>query len=146
MDNSNIGRAMSAIGASTRRKYFSGAKTEELISKAEQRLGLAFPASYRQFLAQYGAGSVGSLEIYGVIADDFDAGAVPDGVWLTLKRRLDSALPKNLMIIGDVGDGSYYCIMDAASGGGVVVFDPGSRMSEAAYTSFDEYVIAQLEE
>jgi hypothetical protein len=39
---------------------FDGPKDEQLVAAAEQLLGLSFPADYRNFLLEFGAGSFGA--------------------------------------------------------------------------------------
>lgn len=89
---------------------FHGPKTEELIGRAEQTLGLVFPPTYRQFLCRLGCGSVPGHEFYGLIGDDFENSGVPDAIWLTLDERHTSQLPDSLVLVGSTGDGGYYAI------------------------------------
>ena len=89
---------------------FVGACPSELIEKAEHKLGVKFPDSYREFLLRYGAGSFGSEEIYGVIKDDFDNSGIPDAVWYTLKQRKEVELPEDLIIIYSTGGEGMFCL------------------------------------
>ena len=50
-------------------------------------LGLEFPPSYRRFVLDFGAGSFGASEVYGVIDSNFENSSVPDAVWCTLDVR-----------------------------------------------------------
>jgi hypothetical protein len=58
---------------------FAGPRDEGLIEQAEQVLGLRFPPTYRRFLREFGSGSFGGTEIYGVVDDDFEGSGIPDG-------------------------------------------------------------------
>src|SRR6266446_5235650 len=84
--------------------YFAGPRGEPLIQAAEAALGLSFPATYRRFLAERGCGDVAGAEFYGLIDDNFTSGSVPNGIWLTLKLRSTSAIPKSLIVVSDTGD------------------------------------------
>src|SRR5437764_12396518 len=63
-------------------------RDEALVGAAEEALSVQFPPSYRRFLREFGAGSFGGQEIYGVIDDaDFEHSSIPDAVWNTLSLR-----------------------------------------------------------
>ena len=64
-----------------------GKQSEEIIVSAEKKIGYHFPPTYRNFLIKYGAGNIGSSEIYGVISRDFENSSIPDAVWYALKMR-----------------------------------------------------------
>ena len=88
---------------------FDGRKDSTLIEKAEKALGLRFPPTYKRFLAELGCGDIEGLEFYGIIGEDFESSSVPDAIWLTLDER-KSGLPKNLILVYAVGDGTYYAL------------------------------------
>ena len=88
---------------------FDGKKDSTLIEKAENALGLRFPPTYKRFLAELGCGDIEGLEFYGIIGEDFERSSVPDSIWLTLNER-KSGLPKNLILVCAVGDGTYYAL------------------------------------
>ncbi|AOE87916.1 hypothetical protein THL1_5369 [Pseudomonas sp. TCU-HL1] len=50
----------------------SGAVDDEWVKRAEQRLGLVLPASYKWFLRRYAGGEIGGEEIYSLYGMDFD--------------------------------------------------------------------------
>ena len=94
---------------------FVGPRPDALVVAAEQALGVQFPSSYRRFVSTLGAGSFGSFEIYGLIAEPFD-GPVPDGVWATLDERAEpSHLPPSMIVVGVDGMGGTY-VLDTAKG------------------------------
>ena len=79
------------------------------IARAEELLELSFPASYRQFMQQFGWGGVGDLEIFGLGAD------VPpflNVVYLTKSERTEAQPPlqKTLLPICNDGFGNLFCI------------------------------------
>jgi hypothetical protein len=120
-------RAAALIRAHAAEADFVGPRPAELVAAAEARLGLTFPESYRRFLREFGAGAIGSVEVYGVINADFDHSATPDAIWDTLGLRAMFNLPTNLIPIHDLGDGDTYFLDCAVPGaeGPVIVYHPG---------------------
>jgi antitoxin YobK len=88
---------------------FAGPRPAELIAAAEQALGFRFPPTYRRFLSDHGAGSVGGTEIYGVIDENFADSMIPDGVWYNLELRREGH-PGALYVFYAVGDGEHFCL------------------------------------
>lgn len=98
--------------------------TEEQIEEAEGAIGVELPESYRRFLAEFGWGGIGDLEVIGTGAD------VPpflDLVRLTLSERADAhpRMRRSLVPIAADGAGNYYCIRTEAwqQEGPVVLWD-----------------------
>jgi hypothetical protein len=89
------------------RADFEGEKTEEIIGRAEEFLGLKFPPSYRQFLRELGCGDIAGKEFYGIIDENFEKSSIPNAIWLTYDERKHSALPKELVLIGQSIEGYY---------------------------------------
>jgi antitoxin YobK len=83
---------------------------EERVERAERRLGIRFPPTYRRFLLELGAGGVGSEEIYGLINDDFDESRPPQAVGLTLGLRREEQISDDLVVVYNLGQGSYYAL------------------------------------
>jgi hypothetical protein len=105
---------------------FAGPRDEELVRAAEQALGVEFPPSYRRFLRDYGAGSFGGQEIYGVIDADFENSGVPDAVWNTFSLRDDGDIPPDLVAIYATGDGEQLCVQSGSSETPIHSIWPGS--------------------
>ena len=84
---------------------------------------------YKGFLKTYGAGSIGSEEIYGISSLDFENSTVPNGIWYTLSERKEINLPVNLLVIYSTGDGKLYCLdynkLNEEKEPAVVSFFPG---------------------
>ena len=74
---SDYERAAALIAESKDDADFAGPRPAELIQAAEEALGVQFPPTYRRFVSEYGAGNIGSTEIYGVIDFDFEASSIP---------------------------------------------------------------------
>jgi len=119
--------AAAVIRANGERAHFVGPRDPSLVTAAEAAVGRPFPPVYRRFVSELGAGSFDSFEVYGVIDADFEDSSVPDGIWVTLSERADGMLPEHLLVVGDVGDGSLYCLdLDEGEEPPVVVFEPGA--------------------
>ncbi len=108
---------------------FAGPRDERLVVAAEAALGLIFPPTYRRFLRELGAGGIGSEEVYGVTDGNFTQSSVPNGVWLTLRRRVRSKLPDSMVIVGGDGMGGDFVLDTARAGANgecpVTVWEPG---------------------
>jgi antitoxin YobK len=89
---------------------FVGERPDELVAAAEAALGTTFSPTYRAFASELGAGDIAGEEFYGVIDDNFDSSAVPNGIWLTLQEREDSGLPEGLIVVYTDSEGSYYAL------------------------------------
>lgn len=112
---------------------FVGPRPQSLIVAAEKILGVTFPQSYRRFLQDYGAGSFGSAEVYGVLHENFEESGVPDGIWLTLQLREEGDFPATLVVIYSVGDGELFCLDTGLSSDNeapVVTFTPGGSLDQ----------------
>jgi hypothetical protein len=125
--------AAALIKAHPEEADFAGPREPSVVEAAERALGVTFPPSYRRFLLEYGAGGFGSMEIFGVIDDNFETGPVPDGIWLTLSERQEAPpLPDDLVVVSYVGDGTLECLHVGAGAveAPVVFFEPGLRAEE----------------
>ncbi len=149
MSMADLTRAFSLVEASPSRSFFAGPRDPELVLAAENVLGGRLPPTYREFVSRLGAGNFGSFEAYGVIDDNFEHSAVPNGVWLTLNERRGSSLPKELVVIGSTGDGSYYCIeLRDGEESPVIVYQPGfpahQQHNEVVAKDFGELFLNQI--
>jgi antitoxin YobK len=133
---------------------FVGPKPETLVNSAEERLSVKFPETYRRFLLDYGAGGLGSFEIYGLIQEDFENHGYLhlDVVWLTKKERTASNLPQYLLPIFDLGDGEIFCLDLRHKEGNeaqVVGFTPGYSTADQSLDvvaeDFGELLLDQVQ-
>lgn len=114
--------------------YFIGPRSDELITSAQERLGITFTGLYLDFLKSFGAGNFGSQEIYGIIGDDFENSSVPDAIWFTLTERNEINLPENLLVIYDTGMGQLLCLdFNQPIEPTVVQFVPGVDLDKQTY-------------
>jgi SMI1-KNR4 cell-wall len=102
-------RAVALIDEHSESADFAGPRPRDLIDLAERALDLRFPPTYRRFLSEYGAGSIGGTEIYGVIDGDFENSSVPDAVWHNLTLRQEG-YGEGLFSFYAIGDGEELCL------------------------------------
>lgn len=116
---------------------FVGGHTDDLISLAEEKLGLKFTGLYLDYLKTFGAGNFGAQEIYGIINADFENSSVPDAIWYTLTERKEINLPNNLLVIYDTGSDELFCLdynqNDENGEPKVVSFVPGVDLESQTY-------------
>jgi hypothetical protein len=105
----DLEEALELIRARPDLSFFVGRRDEAVVTAAENALGCRFPPTYRRFVLELGAGSFRTTGIYGVVDDNFDDAAVPNGIWYTLSVR-DFGLPSHLVLISDAGDGIDYAL------------------------------------
>ena len=153
MSAKTLQRAFTAMGKHSRWMHFAGPQPAQVIARAEVTLGVTFPPTYRTFLETLGAGSFGSLEIYGIIGDNFDTGSVPNGIWCTLEERRSSELPTPFVIIGSDGEGGWICLVcnnEVGKEAPVINYVPGEMPSEDDWLlvarDFGDYLYAMLKE
>jgi antitoxin YobK len=129
---------------------FDGPKSDKLLNKAEQRLGLLFPATYRTFLSRLGCGDIAGAEFYGVIKDDFENSAVPDAIWLTLRQRQIAQAPLSLIIVGSTDNGGYFALDSSVTSNDgenpVVEWWPGPKTQLAVAKDFGEFFLRSVRE
>lgn len=126
---------------------FVGARSENLVKAAEEKLALTFPPSYRRFLLEYGAGSFGASEFYGVIDEKFENSSIPNGIWCTLQERRLGSLPLGLIIVSSDGAGGYFCIDCSAELAEAPIvtyhmgYPPHRQGKETVATSFGKFCL-----
>jgi|SRR5918994_2896471 hypothetical protein len=109
MGMAELEQALEAVRDSDR-AHFVGPREPTLVAAAEEALGVPLPPTYRRFITELGAGSVGGLEFYGAIDENFVDSSIPDGIWLTLDERERFGLPKHLVIVRETGMGEHYVL------------------------------------
>lgn len=134
MSMNDLHRAFRLIDEHSDEADFVGTRSEELVELAASALGLTFPPTYREFLLRLGAGDIAGAEFYGVITADFVNSGVPDAIWLAMRHRNTSQLPKSLVMVYTYGEGTY-CAIDTsqriANGESpIVIWDPGLSLPD----------------
>jgi len=154
MGQQELEQAFELIAEHADEADFVGVRPESLISDAERALGVEFPPTYRSFVRRFGAGDLFGEEIYGVIDGDFDRPAVPNGTWITHKRREESGLPEGMIVVAALGEGSDVVLDTAARGqdgeAPVLVWTPGASSPdddlEVLAADFGEWLLQVLRE
>lgn len=144
--------ALALIAAHQAEADFEGNKSEDLIVRAEQALGVAFPPSYRRFLQELGCGDFAGFEIYGLISEHFDSAGIPDVVWITRRARSEWDLPQHLVLVSFDGSGSYYALDIARSSSAdreapILLWTPGASPQQSwpeMATDFGMFLLAQV--
>ena len=133
---------------------FVGRVSENIISDAEEILGINFPKSYKEFIKNYGAGNFGSEEIYGIINGDFENSGIPDAVWFTIKQRKELKIPNNLIIIYFTGGEEYFCLdtskmndeMECPVVSYVIGNEIGVNELEIVFCNFSEFLLNVIQQ
>ncbi len=154
MGMENYKKAIKVIEQNKSECYFAGQRSENDIILAEKALGLKFSGIYKEFLKTYGAGSIGSEEIYGISSLDFENSTVPNGIWYTLSERKEINLPANLLVIYSTGDGELYCLdynkINEEKEPAVVSFFPGFDLDIQKYDiiaeDFGDFLLERVTE
>ncbi len=82
--------------------------SNKAIEDAEKQLGLLFGQEYKEFLKEFGCLSIEYLEFYGICGSQSLA---PNIIHVTSKYRDEiPSFSKELVVIYEVGDGSFYSI------------------------------------
>lgn len=90
-------------------KSFNGKKSLDLIETAEKFLELKFPPTYRKFLENYGCRGPESVDIFGIVHENFKNSGMPDAIWLTMVER-EAGAPSDIIFIASTGYGPYYVL------------------------------------
>ena len=80
------------------------------IQKIEQVLNSKMPRDYVQFLRTFGLLNFGAEEVFGIFRDEIDEIYVGNMITWTLEARNKWGMPKNLVIIHELGDGTRDCL------------------------------------
>ncbi len=76
MGMAELEQALDAVRESDRAR-FVGPRGPGLVLAAEEALGVTLPPTYRRFVTELGAGSVGGREFYGAIDENFVDSSIP---------------------------------------------------------------------
>lgn len=130
-----IEKAAEIIDANLDLGDFVGPVPFEEVWVAEERLGVHFPDSYREFLQKYGSGRYGGEPIYGLGTPDDN---LPNVVWATeTMRTADDFFPGDLVPVQDTGEGDVLCLatsrMNENNECPVVQWIPEMSMDEQAF-------------
>lgn len=127
---------------------FGEGTSEEWVSRAEQRLGIKFPASYVWWLRNYAGGEVHGEEIFSIYEMDFDSVVGGDIVYVNeLERSNGSWEPHHLIIQSNDQGETYYLDLSVAFEDGEcpVYVDIGGRKVRYG-DSFGEFLVKKIGE
>lgn len=82
--------------------------SDEWIDKAEERLNIKFPSSYKWWLKNYGGGEIYGDEIYSIYEMDFDTADGGDIVYMYELNKKSNQYPDNMLVICEREDEIFY--------------------------------------
>ncbi|MGJ3197246.1 SMI1/KNR4 family protein [Peribacillus frigoritolerans] len=126
--------------------FLTGGVSVEQIGDIENNLNVILPDSYKWFLKQYGEGILLGIEIYGAGAKETN---IPSCVKFTEKSREDDNLPKEYVMIEELGELAY-CIDTSIFQNNecpIVSWDPiNEEVGEEKFDDFYKYLYYRLDE
>lgn len=105
--------------------------TEDMLNKAEKRLGVRLPEEYKNFLKKFGHGGIGGIEVLGI---------GKNGVMIFEKETLryrTYGLPNELIIVENCAEW-VYCVNSLD--GKVVMWSRGSSGYSQVFDNFETYL------
>lgn len=81
---------------------------DEWIKKAESRLGLALPESYKWFLRRYAGGEIGSEEIYSIYGMDFESVNGGDIVYQHIVGMRNNLVDNQRLVVSETDMGEVF--------------------------------------
>lgn len=130
--------------------FVAGGQSEEMVAAAEEKLGVEFPPTFREYLMRWGNLSFGAYEYYGLTRNaDFENASVPNCVWFTLRKRIQVGLPQSLIVFRNNNDEEYICIDTnrALDGGerGIAIWDNVHKSTSCSLDlNFIDYLREEL--
>jgi hypothetical protein len=140
-----IERVRRRLAEVDQRCVIAGPVPEALVAAAEDKLGCAFPPSYRAFLLRYGSLSLpsGLAVVHDFVGIDHGKADGQRGVVeRTLTARLENRLGNNLVVVGLGADQAEWFCLDSARphGGGelpVLLFDARDNHTDQVF--YDDF-------
>lgn len=129
-----------------------GPKSEALVARAEEHLGLVFPPSFREFLLHYGQVDFAGNEYFGLLREDDDfaprAITVPNAVATTDQMRRDDELADNFVAVYSTGYGPRYVIdtarVDEAGESPVVEWSLTGQLGNQVAPDFGSFLLNEV--
>lgn len=121
----------------------------EWIARAEERLGVTFPPSYRWWLESYGSGAFGDQDVFTILQLDFDDACGPDIVYQNETSAANGTAIANGLVIfePESSDELYYFDLSAPSESGeypVMRWDMEFGTTEVFAPSFEQFMLKQI--
>lgn len=86
---------------------FGNGISDEWIVKAEERLNIKLPFSYKWWLRNYGGGEIYGNEIYSIYEMDFDTVVGGDIVYMHELNQKSNEYSENVLVICEMEDAVY---------------------------------------
>ena len=87
---------------------FGDGVSDEWIMKAESRLGLKLPDSYKWWLKNYSGGEIYGEEIYSIYEQDFDTVIGGEIVYKYELNKTNDSFADNMLVICETNDDTFY--------------------------------------
>lgn len=87
---------------------FGNGVSDEWILKAERRLNILLPESYKWWLKNYGGGEICGEEIFSIYEQDFDSVIGGDIVYMYEQNKKIYQFPNNILMICETEDEWFY--------------------------------------
>lgn len=118
----------------------------EWIARAETRLGVKFPPSYRWWLETYGSGAFGDQDVFTILQMEFEDACGPDIVYQNETSAANgTAIPDGLIVFEpESSDELYYFDLSSPSDSGeypVMRWDMEFGATEPFAPSFDQFLL-----
>ncbi|RSK29712.1 SMI1/KNR4 family protein [Bhargavaea beijingensis] len=119
---------------------FFGEISEEYINKAEEKLRVKFPLSYRNFIKKYGSGGICGVELEGV------QGNLGASVVDATERWRKLGLGMNLIVLEDSGEFARCMYCADINDDRIFSFERGGIDLHPRYNTFNDYLIDIFQE
>lgn len=119
---------------------FFGEVSEEYIKNAEEKLGVKFPNSYRDFIKKFGSGGICGVELEGV------QGKLGASVVDVTERWRRLGLDKNLIVIEDSGEFARCMYCADINDNRIFSWERGGIVLHPRYNTFNDYVVDVFQE
>ncbi len=101
---------------------FGDGTSDEWIDKAEERLGIKFPNSYKWWLKNYRGGQIYGDEIFSIYEQDFDTVVGGDIVYMYELNIRNNNYKENMLVICEAYDEVFYFDLNFREGDEMPVF------------------------
>jgi antitoxin YobK len=132
------------------RKRNQNGNLDEWIEKAEIRLGLALPPSYKWWLREYGGGNIAGEEIYSLYEEDFEEAVGGDIVYNAIMNEKNGVFDKSQLFICDSGNDEAWFfdtnVMDEEGEYPVYHYDYYDDSSSFYAKNFAEFLLKKIKE
>lgn len=123
--------------------------SDEWIKKAEQKLNVSLPPSYKWWLKNYGGGEINGEEIFSIYEQEFEDAVGGDIVYIALVNRQNNIFSQEKLFICDPGnDEAWYFDLNQKDLTGeypVYVFDYQDNSSNLYAKDFVDFLMKRIQ-